>query len=135
MSTQVNALLNVIASHSIANHQIASVTPIPAPESLHADPVVVVISGTEVDPDNPRVRYNYLAYKKYITNSIVYLTVVENETDWVVIPNLCSDYPNVNITSPTAIAEIVGSSVQFTINVSIGYDSCTVGSYTVDTEP
>lgn len=135
MATQVNALLQAITPHSLANEQIVPVSPTPAPTSLHADAAVIVISGTETDTVNLRVRYNYLAYKKYYNNSIIYLAVVEGQTNWVNISDLCPDYPNVNITSPTVATAIVGSSVQFTIDVSIGYDSSTIGPYSVTTEP
>ena len=161
--TPISALLQVITPQTIQNTQNAAttLTLTPTPTNLTNDVSVLVISGIEVDTVKLQVRYEYLAYQTYYTanSTVVYIAIVQGQTGYISIPNLCPSYSNVTIiqtptpapakapaSAPTAATKVTitqpipvttnltGSIIQFTINVNIEYDSCIVGLYQVDTE-
>ena len=137
MATLVPALLQAITPQTMESSNTAA-TPVlnPVPATLIGGPTLI-ISGINVDTVNLKVSYQYLAYQTYAAANLTqYIAIVQGQTGYISLPNLCSSYPNVTVAPSTlhvTTATIANNVIQFTINVTINYDSSIVGLYQVDT--
>lgn len=129
----VLAVLQVATPASATNTLTPSVTPTPTPVSLVGDPTVESWI-TSIDLTNAKAKYGYMAYQKYnAAGGVSGMAQVSGTTDFISIPGVSKDYPNITV-SATILSALAAGVVTFTILGTVSYTQVTPGLYTVTTE-
>lgn len=130
----VLAILQVANTATVANTVTAPVTPIPTPTSLIGTPTLTTwISGTDLP--NAKVKYGYLAFQTYnAAGGAQGLASATGTTDWISVPHVSADFPNISISS-TATSSLTAGIVTFMITGTVSYTQTSPGLYNVTADP
>lgn len=128
----VRAVLNEATDTTVTSSSTASVTPSPAPDALIGSPTCITF-GIITDLADSKMQYSYHVFQTYSTaGGVTGIAQTTGTSDWIAIPGVSHDFPNVSVT-PAVTSAILSGSVQFSINSSIGYTKTTPAIYTVQT--
>ena len=130
----VHAILKAATTATATNTVVAPVTPIPTPSAMIGSPSLTSWVAT-TDLPNAKVKYGYLIFQTYsVLGDGQGLASATGTTDWVSIPHVSVDFPNISV-SASAVSALMGGVVTFTILGTVSYTQTTPGLYDVTATP